>query len=387
MNGMAIRPIHGLALCAGIGGLELGIKLATGDAYRCVGYVEREAFAAAVLVARMEDAALDRAPIWDDLTTFDGRPWRGRVDLVTAGYPCQPFSVAGNRAGESDPRHLWPHVRRIIAEVQPSLVFLENVPGHISLGFDTVLGEIADLGFDAEWCVLGADDVGAPHRRKRLWALAYRDPDGRELLGRSGVLDGERSACWHDADGCGGARLEHAARGDGVEGRESGSKAAARRSGSAGPVVGDAERERFVRGRDPIERGREGASASPGLRQRLEADEHGVAGEGCGDVPNAALLAEREPHDETSADARRDAWSSVGGRGCWPPPPNDLPAWERVQAELTPSFCRVADGIPDRVDRLRALGNGVVPLAAAHAFRTLATRIASNAEGREMSAA
>ena len=177
------RDVNGLALCAGIGGLELGLKLALGDTYRCVCYVEREAFSASVLVARMEDATLDRAPIWDDLSTFDGRPWRGVVDLVSAGYPCQPFSVAGNRAGEADPRHLWPHVRRIIDEVKPSLVFLENVPGHLSLGFDSVLSDLADLGLNAEWCVLGADDVGAPHRRKRLWCLAYRELDGLECVG------------------------------------------------------------------------------------------------------------------------------------------------------------------------------------------------------------
>ena len=79
-----------------------------------MGHVERETFAAATLVARMEDASLDQAVVWDDVGTFDGRPWRGAVDIVTAGYPCQPFSVAGRRLGSEDPRHLWPHVARII---------------------------------------------------------------------------------------------------------------------------------------------------------------------------------------------------------------------------------------------------------------------------------
>ena len=93
--------------------------------YRTVGHVERETYAAAILVARMEDAALDPAPVWDDVATFDGRPWRGAVDIVTAGYPCQPFSVAGKRRGADDPRHLWPHVARIVGEVEPPFVFLE----------------------------------------------------------------------------------------------------------------------------------------------------------------------------------------------------------------------------------------------------------------------
>ena len=90
--------LFGLSLCAGAGGLDLGLALAE-PGYRAVGYVERDAFAAAVLVARMEDQTLDQAPVWDDLAGFDGRPWRGAVDLVSAGYPCQPFSVAGTVQG------------------------------------------------------------------------------------------------------------------------------------------------------------------------------------------------------------------------------------------------------------------------------------------------
>jgi len=107
-----------------------------------VGYVEREAFAAAVLVARMEDQALDRAPVWDDLTTFDGHPWRGRVDLVAAGFPCQPSSHAGQRLGTADERWLWPHVARVVREVGPSLVFIENVPGLLSVN-----GGVAAVAF------------------------------------------------------------------------------------------------------------------------------------------------------------------------------------------------------------------------------------------------
>ena len=99
--------VFGLSLCAGAGGLDLGLALSE-PGYRTVGYVERDAFAAAVLVARMEDQTLDRAPVWDDLAGFDGRPWRGAVDLVSAGYPYHPFSVAGKCKGADDPRQLWP---------------------------------------------------------------------------------------------------------------------------------------------------------------------------------------------------------------------------------------------------------------------------------------
>ena len=101
----------------------------------------------AVLVARMEDQTLDQAPIWDDLAGFDGRQWHGVVDLVIAGYPCQPFSVAGKRRGTDDPRHLWPHVARVIGECGPLWVFLENVPNHLNLGYREVREELEGLGY------------------------------------------------------------------------------------------------------------------------------------------------------------------------------------------------------------------------------------------------
>ncbi|KKL57636.1 hypothetical protein LCGC14_2233450, partial [marine sediment metagenome] len=141
-----------LSLCAGIGGLDLGIELATNGRSRVVGYVERDPFAAAILVARMEDKAMDRAPIWDDLESFDGSSWRGNVDLVSAGFPCQPFSTASGRPprAEDDHRWVWPSIKAIIRDVQPALVFLENVPGILVRGFGRVLGDMAALGFDAQ---------------------------------------------------------------------------------------------------------------------------------------------------------------------------------------------------------------------------------------------
>lgn len=138
-------------------------------------YVERNGFAAATLVARMADASLAPAPVWDDLRSFDGRPWRGRVHLVSAGYPCQPFSLAGNRLGQDDPRHLWPDVARILREVCPRWCFFENVPGHLSLGFDHVAGEIQDLGYVVAACVVSAAEVGGPHIRERMFILAHAD--------------------------------------------------------------------------------------------------------------------------------------------------------------------------------------------------------------------
>lgn len=173
----------GIALAAGAGGLELGVSLGIPD-YRTVCFVERDAYAAASLVARMEDAALDEAPIWSDLATFDGKPWRGRVDFLTAGYPCQPFSNAGKRLGEKDPRHLWPHVRRILGEVQAPFLFAENVFGHVSLGLENVRKDLHAMGYEVEAGLFTAAEVGAPHIRKRLFILAYADNEKLRDLAR-----------------------------------------------------------------------------------------------------------------------------------------------------------------------------------------------------------
>jgi len=304
-----VRRLNGLALCAGIGGLELGLKLAMGKSYRTVCYVEREAFAAAVLVARMEDETLDKAPIWDDLTTFDGRAWRGVVDIVSAGFPCQPFSVAGKRRGVEDERWLWPDIVRIIGDVGPGVVFLENVPGLVHHGLRVVWSDLRRLGFTIWAGFFSASEIGAPHRRQRLFVLAHGDGE----FGNSGLLDGEREAFGDDADG------RH-------------------------PTLPNAS------GSDLWdEPGRSGRASGPS-----EA-EPGDVGE---DLPNAS----------SEQCGSRPQWRRGGGQiPTWPPPPGSG-LWPRG---LEPAVRRMADGPPYRMDQLRALGNGVVPLVAAHAWRTL----------------
>lgn len=185
---MALRPhdcpdLRGLSLCAGYGGLDLGLHIAE-PGYRTVGYVEREAHAAAALVARMEDQALAPAPVWDDLRSFDGRSWRGRIHILSAGYPCQPFSQAGHRRGDADPRHLWPEVARIIGEVRPCRVFLENVEGHVRLGFGDVARDLRRLGYAVRAGLFTAAEAGAPHIRKRLFILADADGFRRRVCAR-----------------------------------------------------------------------------------------------------------------------------------------------------------------------------------------------------------
>lgn len=173
-----------LHLFAGAGGGILASELL---GHRCVCAVEFDPYAQAVLVARQNDGTFPPFPIWDDVRTFDGRPWRGIVDLVAGGFPCQDISTAGRGDGLDGERSgLWSEMARIIGEVRPRYVLVENSPALTSRGLERVLGDLAALGFDAEWGVLGADDCGAPHQRERIWLVAHANgvrelqPQGRE---------------------------------------------------------------------------------------------------------------------------------------------------------------------------------------------------------------
>lgn len=172
-----------LSLASGYGGLEVALGLLFPDA-TTVCYVEREGYAAANLVARFQDQTLDPAPIWDDVKTFDGKPWRGKVDWVTAGYPCQPFSIAGRKQGAGDPRHLWPSIKGIIQDIQPEFCFFENVPHHVNLGLDEVGRDLQSLGYSTAAILARAESVGAPHARERLFILAYTESGQERVLSK-----------------------------------------------------------------------------------------------------------------------------------------------------------------------------------------------------------
>ena len=160
-----------LALCAGYGGLERGLDLA-GVEHRVLCYVEIEAYAIANLVKKMEQGAIQPAPIYTDIKSFPWHIFRGKVDILTGGYPCQPFSAAGMRLGADDPRHLWPFIDHGIGVINPRRVFFENVEGHISLGLSTVISDLEERGYDATWGIFSAVEVGAPHQRKRVYIMA-----------------------------------------------------------------------------------------------------------------------------------------------------------------------------------------------------------------------
>ena len=159
-----------LALFAGAGGGILGGQLL---GWRTVCAVEWEQYPASVLCARQNEGLLPHFPIWDDVQTFDGKPWRGIVDVISGGFPCQDISCAGKGAGiEGQKSGMWKEFARIISEVRPQYVFVENSPMLTIRGLGTVLADLFTMGFDAEWGVMGADNASLPHRRKRIWVLA-----------------------------------------------------------------------------------------------------------------------------------------------------------------------------------------------------------------------
>ena len=174
--------LNELSLFTGYGGFSLGLRLA-GIETRCVGYVEKEPYCQELLRARIRDGLLDWAPIISDIRSADFRPMAGMVDAITAGFPCQPHSVAGKQRREADERNLWPDTLRCISEVGAKWILLENVPGILS-GDDrrppyagTVVGQLSEIGYDAEWRVVSAEDAGAPHKRERWWGLAHKVAD------------------------------------------------------------------------------------------------------------------------------------------------------------------------------------------------------------------
>lgn len=165
-----MEGLRELALFAGAGGGILGGKLL---GWRTICGVEIEPYPVSVLIQRQNDGVLPPFPIWDDICTFVGTEWKGLVDVVSGGFPCQDISIAGRGAGLRGGRSgLWKHQARLIRETETPLAFIENSPMLTKRGLSNILGELAEMGYDAEWCVLGGSDCGAWHQRKRIWILA-----------------------------------------------------------------------------------------------------------------------------------------------------------------------------------------------------------------------
>ena len=168
---MVTQPLNAISICSGYGGIELGVREIVSTQVIC--YVERELSAAEILRTRMEDKTLDEAPIWYDIRTFDTEPWRGKVDILTGGFPCPPWSTACKQLGEDDPRNLWPDTARLIRGLGVPIVFLENVPGILRYYYETIRPELREMGYEVTEGLFSAAETGAPHKRQRIFILAY----------------------------------------------------------------------------------------------------------------------------------------------------------------------------------------------------------------------
>lgn len=310
-----------LHLFSGIGGGILGGLLL---GHRCIGAVEIDPYCRSVLQARQDDGCLPPFPIFDDVRSFDGTAWRGKVDVLCGGFPCQPWSQAGKRKGAADPRHLWPEMARIVSECRPRFVFAENVS---MAAFEEPWRDLRGMGYRVPPALcLGASHVGAPHRRLRWWMLAA-DTDSKQHEGCAHAIGREIAAELFDVPDAASIgrstwRTEPA--------REQGGPCAT--SGSR--AVADANRPRLAQRQG--EPGNDGEELAP------------VVGSGLGDADSQREL---QPQGRVGTQRRR-----AGDAGWW---------------ATEPRVGRVAHGIPARVAQLKALGNAQVPQVAAEAFAWL----------------
>ena len=302
------KTITHLSLCSGYEGIGLGLRSVLPN-LREVAFVEREGFVIANLVAKMEAGELDAAPVYTDVKTFPYRKFRGCVDILSGGFPCQPFSAAGKRQATEDPRHLFPYIADGIRECQPRIVFLENVQGILSCTtgdgepvLQYVLRTLEEMGYRATAGIFSAEEVGAPHQRKRVYILGMANSIGTGLEGHSGNEYGE--------------------------GRQS--------TGQSRPT------------------------ATSGLPPRWPSR------------PSQAQQEWEEPRVVVNSTSK----GLEGGRGqSLQGTDQGLASTDRSDGQTEPQLGRATNGSSSRVDRLRLLGNGVVPQTAAKAFITLINRI------------
>lgn len=365
MTGLRIGSV-----CTGYGGLDMAVQQVFGGELAWV--ADNDPGAARILAHHHP-----QVPNLGDITAVD---WHDvePVDIYIGGYPCQPFSSAGKRKGTADARHIWPHIARALGVLRPRLAVFENVAGHLSLGFDTVLADLAALGFDAEWCTLPASAIGAAHQRKRLFLLA-RPAD-----------TGSAGLAWGRAAGT-ASNGRHLAAADTVDVGEH--RPGTRRAGrdepaprrlppADSPRVGEREPAdqtdavagsrdaRQVPGSGGIESAADPAGVGRGERRTQPAREQGGLDAPLGSSPDWGVYG--------PAVAR---WESVLRR----PAPRPIDAVGR----LNPPFVEWLMGLDaghvtdvpglSRSAQLKALGNGVMPQQAIAALRTL-TRSSQHSE-------
>ena len=361
------KTITHLSLCSGYEGIGLGLRRVLPN-LREIAYVEREGFPVANLVAKMEAGELDAAPVFTDVKTFPYGEFRGCVDILSGGFPCQPFSAAGKREGVEDPRHLFPYIADGIRDCQPRIVFLENVEGIISAKtadgesvLQYVLRELEGLGYRATAGIFSAAEVGAPHQRKRVFILGVADCERSGLRGgwsskqRGDDLDGiqgnegERDELRSEAAGCSGdIREEELAHRNNtrLEGQQCDST-----SEQSEPIKANTWAT--------------GGTRWPSRPSEPQHDWEEPRVTAVGDTKGK----QGSPSDnggEQGASSQSKQVQSGGG---------DCGSLRQSTGQAEPGLGRATNGASSRVDRLRLLGNGVVPATAAKAFLTLIQRL------------
>lgn len=384
---MALCPRNILSLCAGVGGLELGISLALrlrGEQARGICYVEREAAAAASLVASMEAGWLHPAPVWSDLLTFDARSWRGLIHILASGDPCQDNSVAGNRAGAEGERFLAPEVVRVAEECRPDHIFRENVPGNADGQLQALIPALEGLGYRVAGGIFSSSETGNTMRRERMFILAERQGGGFRERGQA-----DQPGSVGHPDG-GRAGLDGAARREGqlYPGQWQSRSGEADTGGPSDPMgsseCGGDRRIADDAGRQSIGRtlaNRPSDSDQPGaamaraggaglqgheLDGACDREQHGI------DAPRPAPELRRVllPPAVIPGPSDTAGWLNVLDRF-----PEYQPALSQEEAES--HLRRGIDAMANRIERLRATGNGVDPVAAAYAFLSLNALLAA----------
>ena len=328
---------HTLSICTGYGGIELGLKPIM-PRIRTVCYVENEVGASKILGARIRDGILDDAPIWTDLRTFDAKAWRGKIHLVTGGFPCQPHSIAGKKQGADDPRELSGEVLRIAEELGCPTLFLENVETIKRFYWDNIRPKLHRLGYKTQEGIFSAEEVGAPHRRRRFFILAYHDNSRVSTFG----YEGQRKRSERTEERQDRSLFELAGQGQGAQLENT------IVNGNRGGSQGLYQEDRTRRSDSTVQT--QGSSINLGDTsiERLEGNGFARQTKSCERSRTVPL---------------------------YPPRPDDTRGWERVYTEmqtLIPTFCRVVNGSTPQVDgQLRAIGNGVVPAVAGKAWSVL----------------
>lgn len=337
----------GLSLFSGVGGLDLAFEWAGGTvAAMC----EIDPFCRKVLRKHWPDV-----PLFGDVKEVSGRDESfAAVDVVYGGFPCQPFSVAGDRKGRDDSRFLWPEFSRLVGEIGPRWVVAENVPGILTIAADDVCQDLEHLGYEVGIWNFEALSVGAPHRRARVFFVAHPSLPDPTLLQRGAVRRSEPERVLQDLGDAEGRGRNH--RGD-------------RPNLGAPPEEDDASRGTGASLPDPSGSGWD----SGGSQEAGEHSGHFAAGRFCGDIAAPNRQRREMQRNRVPAEQKLGGAERRGGRE---PQPgvgrgfDGLSPW--LDGDWEDGIPRVARGVPDRVARLKALGNAVVPQQAYPIFRAIA---------------